>query len=157
MTWRFLYLCVWLHRGWDWLQSGLLLPAFCPLYCVPALFCSWSLSLPGESIQGPQLAKQEWCRGDCTWACSAAWTHECGVWPQRHEGQCWERKSCSERWDSSSLSLRQIKSCKVVSWRWWSSSLSCLPPGGPHVFFLLCAVSFCCFPCVGSGIFLILC
>lgn len=28
---------------------------------------------------------------------------------------------------------------------------------GPHTFFLLCIVSFCCFPCVGSGTFLMLC
>lgn len=148
MTWRFLYPRAWLHRGWGWLQPGLLLLPFCPLCCVSPLFCSWRLTLHGESIQGPQLAKQEWCRGDCTWACSAAWTHECGMWPQRHGEQRWERKACSERWDSSVLSLGQI-----VSWKWFSATRRV----SHHVFFLLCAVSFCCSPCVGSGMFLILC
>lgn len=67
-----LCVCVWLCRGWSWPQLGLLFPPFCPFWHVPALFHAWSLSLRGESVQGSQLTKTWWWRGDWSSTCSAA-------------------------------------------------------------------------------------
>lgn len=153
MTWGFLYMCVWLRRGWSWPQPGLLLPPFCPsgmflLSPVPGAWVylvsqfrepSWPKPDSGEVIALQLIQLPEPING---------------TWPWRCRGQCWKGKLAGKDGSAAASALVRLnptKLCPEGGEAWFAATKSWSP-----CLLLLCTVS-CCFPSIGAGMFLILC